>query len=1000
MFMTVERPDAAATQTERLCMNLRSGTFALLVGVLPWLTLAQPVPGFAKAAARVSAPPTATMPAMAPATAPAGGAASPAAAATSRSSANAPETATWASTLERIAQSVVTIKIDQTRAFDTEWSTTAQATGFVVDAERGLILTNRHVVTPGPVTAEATFLNREEVQLYPVYRDPVHDFGIYRYDPKKLRFMKPRALPLYPEGAQIGREIRVVGNNAGEQLSILQGTLAKLDRLAPEYGVGKYNDFNTFYLQAASGTSGGSSGSPVIDIEGRVVALNAGGASGAASSFYLPLGRVKRALQLIQASMPVPRGTLQTVFTYAPYDELRRLGLDAKAEADVRKEFPSYTGMLVVAEVQPGSEADGVLQTGDILLRVNGHYLTQFEPLDAIMDGGVGSKVDLELSRGGHAVSVSLSIGDLHAITPDAYIEVGDAILHNLSYQQARHFNLPIRGIFVANAGYWLTSAGVPRGAVITNIGKRDVNSIDDLELALAELGNGDRASIRFTTIDDPIGNQLRSARMDRNWFPVRRCRRNDGSGLWDCKDLAAGPPSKPAQGGSTTFGKPSDTRAAALAPSLVGVAFDIAYSASGITERNYAGTGLLVDAARGLVVVDRNTVPVSMGDVRLTFAGTIEIPARVIYIHPLHNLAVIEYDPKLIGATPVRAARLATRDLRTGETVWVVGLGRDGEMKSRETQVGDIEPIALPLSRTMQFRESNLETASLTGAAGSDDGVLADRDGVVLGMWSSFAYEQGREVQQMSRGVPIDIVADMLQRVRDNKALHSLEVEFSTLPLASASRLGLSAEWMKRMEQASPIQRQVLSVVRMVGGAPVQRLLRQGDLLLAVDGLTVTRFRDVERAVADKSRVTLTVWRGDSERKLEVPTTELSGIDLDRVVLWAGATLQAPHRAMLAQRGMPPLGVYVAYFAYGSPATRYGMFPGRRIVEVDGIPTPDLDAFLKVVIGKPDRASVRLRTITWNNSPEVITLKLDKHYFPAYELRRTANGWERHELE
>ena len=74
----------------------------------------------------------------------------------------------------------------------------------MVDAERGLILTNRHVVTPGPVTAEATFLNREEVQLYPVYRDPVHDFGLYHYDPSKLRFIKPKALPLYPEGAQVG----------------------------------------------------------------------------------------------------------------------------------------------------------------------------------------------------------------------------------------------------------------------------------------------------------------------------------------------------------------------------------------------------------------------------------------------------------------------------------------------------------------------------------------------------------------------------------------------------------------------------------------------------------------------------------------------------------------------------------------------------------------------------------------------------------------------------
>jgi hypothetical protein len=342
-----------------------------------------------------------------------------------------------------------------------------------------------------------------------------------------------------------------------------------------------------------------------------------------------------------------------------------------------------------------------------------------------------------------------------------------------------------------------------------------------------------------------------------------------------------------------------------------------------------------------------------------------------------------------------VRAVKFDARELEPGEAVTVVGLGGDSRLRSIATNVAAVDDVRFPLSRTLQFRDANLEVATLVNPPSDFDGVIVGRDGRVRALWSSFATEGARDTVQVNRGMPASLVLEAVEAARTHKPLFSLEAEFEAIPIAAARKLGLPPAWVSKLESRNPAHRQALAVARVAAGSPASEVLQEGDLLLAVNGETMNRFREVELAT-QTPQVRLTLLRDGTEQQVDVSTTELRGEDIDRILLWAGAVLHAPHRAMSIQRAIPPEGVFVAYFSYGSPATRHGLFAGRRIIEVDGRPTPDLDAFIAAVRGREDRSSLRLKTVTWNGSVGVTTLKLDQNYWPAYELRRTPNGWER----
>jgi S1-C subfamily serine protease len=845
-----------------------------------------------------------------------------------------------------------------------------------------------------------------QCDVRPVYRDPVHDFGILKFDPKAIKYMPVTALKLQPESAKVGVEIRVVGNDAGEKLSILSGVISRLDRNAPEYGEG-YCDFNTNYIQAAAAATGGSSGSPVINIAGNAVALQAGGRSdGAATDYFLPLDRPLRALQCLQKGEPITRGTVQTQWMLKPFDECRRLGLSPHWESEVRKGAPKETSMLVCEIVLPEGPADGKLQEGDVLIKVNGRLLTSFIKLEEISDASVGKPIDLLVQRGGEEIEVRLQVGDLHAITPDRFVTVAGGSFHNLSYQQARLYAIAVKGVYVCEAAGSFKMENTLSGWIIDAIDQKPTPDLDTFMEVVQLIPDRARVVLSYKHIRDLHTRGTSIVHVDRHWHKkMRLAIRNDETGLWDFETIGKPLPAALPEARSADFIQLDGVNypaAAEIVRSFVRVSCNMPVKLDGYPQARKTGFGLVIDAEKGLIVVSRAIVPYDLCDITITIADSIIVEGKVVFLHPIANYAVVQYDPSLVKA-PVQSAKLSSETIKQGADTIFVGFNQNFRVVVAKTTVTDITTVAIPANASApRYRAINLDAITVdTGLSGQcSNGVLIGSDGVVQALWLNYLGERtpsNHKDVEYHLGLATPQLFPVISKIQEGVApsLRILNMESYVVQMSQVRIMGVSEEWIQKVAQANPARHQ-LFMVRKIDCAPVSapagtQSLQEGDIILTLNDKLITRVSEFD-IMYDHESLDALIVRGGKEMRLTIPTVPTEDLETSRAVIFCGAVLQKPHHAVRQQISKLHSEIYVSARSRGSPSYQYGLAPTNFITAVNGVETRDLDSFVREVNKIEDNTYFRLRAVTFDNVPWVVTMKKNDHYVSLVQLTLAEN--------
>ena len=347
----------------------------------------------------------------------------------------------------------------------------ALGSGVIVDAEKGLVLTNNHVVEAADGIT-VTLADGRSVEGQTVGSDPDTDIALVRIPADHLTALKIAD----SSQLQVGDFVVAVGNPFGLGQTVTSGIVSALGRSGLD-GLGYQN-----MIQTDASINPGNSGGALVNLRGELVGINraiyspSGGSVGI--GFAIPSSLANDVMHQLLASGKVVRGSL---------------GIEAQDINDriVKGMHLSSNRGALVARVYPGSAAETAgVKIGDIITAVNDQQIADSRGLHN-QEGlvPVGKPIALQLLRDGHSIALSAALKVQVQADKLAGVKLDPRL------QGATFGDLPenlkqkgLAGVVVAQVapGSRAFSNNLQPGDLVAQINGADVHDLAALQAALA----------------------------------------------------------------------------------------------------------------------------------------------------------------------------------------------------------------------------------------------------------------------------------------------------------------------------------------------------------------------------------------------------------------------------------------------------------------------------------------------------------------------------------